>query len=82
MMMLIPASIQACEPGVLYYFPDNVVMADSDLDQPQFLAVKVAAEVGMEVLDLRDAFESVPGCLLAETHELVARTVVGYLARR
>ncbi len=87
-MMLIPASIQVCEPDALDYFPENVDMADFDLDQPQRLAMEVATEAGMEVLDLRDAFEAAPGCLyqpanmhwLAEAHEMVADTLIDHLA--
>ena len=86
-MMLIPASVQVCEPGALEYYPDNVDLADFDLDQPQRMAIEIAEEVGMEVLDLRPVLEASTECpyqpenmhWLRAGHELAADAVGEFL---
>jgi len=62
MMLLVPASIQVCEPQDLDYFPSNVDLADFDLDQPQRLAMEIAAATDIEVMDLRALLRGLPDC--------------------
>jgi hypothetical protein len=61
-MLLIPASIQVCEPQDLDYYPSNVDLADFDLDQPQRLAREIAAATDIEVMDLRPLLQGLPEC--------------------
>lgn len=86
-MVLIPASIQVCEPGALDYFPDNIDLADYDMEQPQRQASNLAADLGLEVIDLRDAFGALDSCLYQRSnmhwvergHEVAARAVAEHL---
>ncbi len=87
-MVLVPSSIQVCDPSALDYYPDNVSLADYDLEQPQRLASEIAEATGMEVLDLRTALSAAARCpyqpenmhWLEHGHELVADTVAEMLA--
>lgn len=87
-MMLVPASIQVCQPEDLEYFPDNVDLASLDLEQPQRLAREVATAADMEVLDLLPVLRSAGECPYQAAnmhwteygHEVVANAVAEYLA--
>ncbi len=86
-MMLVPASIQVCTPDDLEYYPDNVDLADFDLDQPQRVAVPLAQLVGAEVVDLRDPLRTAGDCpyqpgnmhWLDLGHEIAARQMATHL---
>jgi peptidoglycan/LPS O-acetylase OafA/YrhL len=64
LLMLIPASVQVCDPGELPYLPRIVDLADTtryDLNRPQRLASEVAAELGIPCWDLRSVLRASDG---------------------
>ena len=87
-MMLIPASVQVCDPQALDYYPANIDPAEFDYEQPQRLAAALAAEIGAEVLDLRPALRAAPGCpyqpgnmhWLEEGHQIAAAALIRHLS--
>ncbi len=86
-MTLVPSSIQICSAEDLDYFPENVDLADYDLDQPQRLAAQVAETAGMEVVDLRPVLAAASACpyhpenmhWLEGGHQTVAAHIAGLL---
>ncbi|MCC6672185.1 MAG: acyltransferase family protein [Planctomycetes bacterium] len=64
-LVLVPASVQVCAPQHLRYHPRTLRLDDAarfDPDLPQRVATELAAQSGIECLDLRDALRRVPGC--------------------
>jgi hypothetical protein len=87
LMLLVPASVQVCDAEDLEYYPDNVDLADFDLDQPQRLALEIAGAAGWEAIDLRPILQSLSECpyqpgnmhWTGAGHEAVAETVAARL---
>ncbi len=86
-IMLVPASVQVCDPEALDYYPANIDLADFDFDQPQRLASALAQEIGAEVLDLRPALAAAADCpyqaanmhWLEQGHQIAAAALVRWL---
>jgi peptidoglycan/LPS O-acetylase OafA/YrhL len=89
-LVLIPAAVQVCDPSGLRYVPAGVDLADAarfDVDRPQRLATALAAELGLDVIDLRAAFAGQPCPYQPENlhwlesgHALAADAVASHLA--
>lgn len=82
-VVMVPASIQVCEPGDLAYYPRVLDINDSsrfDLEQPQRIIAELAEPLGWSFADLRPALQSADRCpyqphnmhWLEHGHELVA----------
>ena len=55
-IVMVPASIQVCEPSQLDYYPRNVNIADTvefDIELPQRKTREISASLGIKYLDLR-----------------------------
>jgi hypothetical protein len=91
-IVLIPASIQVCDPQDLAYFPRVIDLGDTnrfDLDRPQTLALEIADELGAVSMDLRPTLRKLDTCpyypwnmhWLPEGHRAVAASVADELQR-
>lgn len=61
-VIMVPASVQVCNPADLPYYPNGVFSDGSryDLDLPQRMASEIAALAGIRFLDLRAALKNGP----------------------
>jgi hypothetical protein len=91
-LILIPASIQVCDPRDLPYFPGVVDLGNHerfDLDRPQAAAREIAEDLGVVTLDLREPLGALRECpyhpwnmhWLPEGHRAVATFVADALIR-
>jgi peptidoglycan/LPS O-acetylase OafA/YrhL len=88
-LVLIPAPVQVCAAADLRYYPSVVDLSDTarfDPDRPQRLVAELAADLAVDVIDLRAAFAGQP-CpyqpenlhWLASGHALAADAVADFL---
>lgn len=91
-VILIPASIQVCDPRDLSYFPRVVDLGDHerfDLDRPQASAREIAEDLNIVTLDLRGPLSALEECpyqpwnmhWLPEGHRVVASFLADVLIR-
>jgi hypothetical protein len=89
-LILIPASVQVCDPRDLPYFPRAVDLGDRarfNLDCPQTVAGQIAQDLGIVSLDLREPLRALRECpyhpwnmhWLPEGHRAVATFVADAL---
>jgi hypothetical protein len=65
LVVLVPASVQVCDPDDLAYLTRGVDPADSDqydMDQPQDIAIDLLEELDIPYFDLRPALRNAPEC--------------------
>ncbi len=93
MIVLVPSSVQVCDPDDLAYLTRGVDPASSedyDLDQPQRLAKEIFKELNIEYFDLRPALSDAEGCPYQSRnmhwteygHQIVANAVADELHKR
>ncbi len=91
-LALIPAPVQVCRPSDLRYYPRGVDLQDArnyDLDQPQRITERIAAELGLPTYDLRVPLQRLDECpyqprnmhWLATGHNAVASYLCETLVR-
>lgn len=65
LVVLVPASVQVCDPDDLAYLTRGVDPANSDqydMDQPQEIAIDMLEELDIPYFDLRPALRNAPEC--------------------
>ncbi len=63
-IVMVPASVQVCEPSQLAYYPQGVDLNDTtkfDMDLPQRDTKEIADSLGIPFYDLRPVLRAVPG---------------------
>jgi peptidoglycan/LPS O-acetylase OafA/YrhL len=93
MVVMVPASIQVCQPGQLPYFPRGVNLSDTnqfDMEWPQQTMQALTGELGWQYYDLRPVLSQPDnGCLyqphnmhwLPAGHQAVADYVAGLVSK-
>jgi hypothetical protein len=64
-VVMVPASIQVCQPDQLKYYPKNIDFGNSerfDQEMPQRLVSQITDTLGIPFVDLRNAFRNEQKC--------------------